>query len=78
MIRDEGYLRNHRLTAGSAIKSRASMLMVCSARRLQFVELLGGLAFDQDVAVVEGFEINLDDIGTCVVDPHDTERMGHH
>ena len=38
-------------------------------------ELLGGVTLDQDVPVVEGVEINLDDIGTGVVDPHDTERM---
>lgn len=55
------------------------MLMIgTSARRLKLFELLRGLAFHEHVAVVEGLEVNLDDVGTCVVDPHDTERMGHH
>jgi hypothetical protein len=27
--------------------------------------------------VVQGVKVDFDDIGTGVVDPHDTERMGH-
>ncbi len=41
-------------------------------------ELLGGVTLDQDVPVIQGVEINLDDIGTGVVDPHDIERMTAH
>lgn len=33
-------------------------------------ELLRGVTLDQEVTVIEGFEINFDDIGTGVVDPH--------
>ena len=40
-------------------------------------ELLGGITLDQDVPVVEGVEINFDDIGTGVVDPHVNEAIGH-
>jgi hypothetical protein len=39
-------------------------------------ELLRGITLDQDVPVVQGVEINLDDICVGVVDPHVTERMG--
>ena len=39
-------------------------------------ELLGGVTLHQDVPVVEGVEINLDDICVGVVDPHALKRMG--
>ena len=45
---------------------------------VQVVELLGSVALDEEIAVVERFEINLDDICVGVVDPHDTERMGNY
>ena len=38
------------------------------------VELLGGVALDEEVAVVQGVEVNLDDISVGVVDPHGFER----
>ena len=34
------------------------------------VKLLRGDSFYQDIAVVEGLEVTLDDISTGVVDPH--------
>ena len=52
----------------------------CSDRggqRVLVVELLRGVALDQDIAVVERLEVNLDDISTGVVDPHDCSK-GHH
>ncbi len=33
-------------------------------------ELLGGVTLDKKIPVIEGFEVNLDDICTGVVDPH--------
>ena len=54
---------------------------VFSYRGRQFlvvVKLLRGVALDEEIAVVEGLEVDLDDICTGVVDPHDTERMGHY
>lgn len=50
----------------------------CVGQLLVAVKLLRGIALDQDIAVVERLEVNLDDISTGVVDPHVTERMGHH
>ena len=41
-------------------------------------ELLGGVTLDQNVAVIQGVEVNLDDVGAGVVDPHDTERKSHY
>ncbi len=42
----------------------------------QIRELFGGVTLNEDVPVVQGVEINLDDICTGVVDPHATEIMG--
>lgn len=39
-------------------------------------ELLGGVTLNEEVTVIQGFEVNFDDIGTGVVDPHAVERMG--
>ena len=47
-----------------------------SDRSSEIWELLRGITLDQDVPVVQGVKINLDDICVGVVDPHDTERMG--
>ena len=33
-------------------------------------ELLGGITLHEHVAVIQSVEVNLDDIGTGVVDPH--------
>jgi len=41
-------------------------------------ELLRGVALNEEVAVIQGVEVNLDDISVGVVDPHDSERMGHY
>jgi len=41
-------------------------------------ELLGAVTFDQEVPVVEGFEVNLDDICTGVVDPHVLDSNHHY
>ena len=43
----------------------------CVGQLLVAVKLLGGVALNQDIAVVERLEVNLDDISTGVVDPHD-------
>lgn len=48
----------------------------CVGQLLNIVKLLGGVALDENIAVVERLEVNLDDISTGVVDPHVTERMG--
>ena len=42
------------------------------------VELLRGVALDQDIAVVERLEVNLDDISTGVVAPHVLKSNHHH
>ena len=45
---------------------------------LTVVKLLRSIALDQDIAVVESLEVNLDDISTGVVDPHVLNSRGHH
>jgi hypothetical protein len=40
-------------------------------------ELLRALTLHQEVAVVESLEINLDYVGTGVIDPHAEEPMGN-
>ena len=40
-------------------------------------ELLGGIALDQKVPVIEGLEINFDDICIGVVDPHVLDSNHH-
>lgn len=45
--------------------------------RMPVFELLRGVTLHKHIAVVEGVEVNLDDISVGVVDPHVTERMGH-
>lgn len=47
-----------------------------SDRGSEVGELLRGITLDQDVPVVQGVEINLDDICIGVVDPHAVKRMG--
>ncbi len=42
------------------------------------VELLRGVTLNQDIAVVERLEVNLDDINTGVVDPHVLDSNRHH
>jgi hypothetical protein len=42
------------------------------------VELLRGVTLYQDITVVEGLEVNLDDISTGVVDPHVLDSNHHH
>ena len=46
--------------------------------RMPVFELLRGVTLNEEVAVVERFEINFDDICTGVVDPHETDCMGHY
>lgn len=41
-------------------------------------ELLGGVTLDQKVAVIQGFEVNFDDVCAGVVDPHAHDRMSHY
>lgn len=45
-------------------------------QRRGILELLGGVTLHEEVAVVQGFEVNFDDIGTGVVDPHTKKRIG--
>jgi len=33
-------------------------------------ELLGSHSLDEEVPVVQGLEVNLDDVGVALVDPH--------
>ena len=40
-------------------------------------ELLGGVTLNEKVAVIQSFEVNLDDISAGVVDPHVRKRMGN-
>ena len=49
----------------------------CFGQRVPVVKLLGSVALDENIAVVERLEVDLDDIGTGVVYPHAIERMGH-
>lgn len=49
-----------------------------SDRSGEIWELLRGVTLDQDVPVVQGVKINLDDICIGVVDPHANEGMGGH
>ena len=42
------------------------------------LELLGGIALNEEVTVVQGVEVNFDDIGIEVVNPHAQDSMGHH
>ena len=55
---------------------RAGRRALRSDRSGEIGELLRGISLDQDVPVVQGVKINLDDICMGVVDPHDTELMG--
>ena len=41
-------------------------------------ELLGGVALNEKVAVIQSFEVNLDDISARVVDPHEAEPIGNY
>lgn len=66
-----------KLKMGNA-RREARVFSYCGGQFLEVVKLLGGFTLDEDIAVVESLEVNLDDIGTGVVDPHDTERMDHH
>ncbi len=50
----------------------------CVGQLLNIVELLGGVALDENIAVVERLEVNLDDISTGVVDPHVLNSMRHY
>ena len=47
---------------------------VCVAGRLdglgEIRELLGSHSLDEEVPVVQGLEVNLDDVGVALVDPH--------
>ena len=45
-------------------------------QRRGILELLGGVTLNEEVAVIQGFEVNFDDIGTGVVDPHTKKRIG--
>jgi hypothetical protein len=48
------------------------------AQGVLVVKLLRGVALNQDIAVVERIEVNLDDISTGVVDPHVLDSNHHH
>jgi hypothetical protein len=56
--------------------TRSELLFLYSLREVG--ELLGGITFDQKVPVVQGFEVNLDDICTGVVDPHVLDSNHHY
>ena len=64
-----------KLNIGNA-RREARVFSYCCAQRLEIVKLLRGISLDQDIAVVESFEVNLDDIGTGVVDPHVLNSRG--
>jgi hypothetical protein len=67
--------------ANCLTEQRAQCERVASDRGWQLlavVKLLGGVTLDQDIAVVESLEVNLDDISTGVVDPHVLNSRGHH
>ena len=49
-----------------------------SAQGVLVVELLRGVALDQEIPVVKRLEVNLDDISTGVVDPHVLDSNHHH
>lgn len=66
-----------KLNMGNA-RREARVFSYCGGQLLVVVKLLRGVALDEEIAVVEGLEVDLDDICTGVVDPHDTERMGHY
>ena len=36
------------------------------------LELLGGVTLHEEITVIQGFEVNFDDVGTRVVDPHNS------
>ncbi len=58
---------------------RAHVGLTCGVRPLSEVgELLGGVTLDQEVPVVQGLEVNFDDICTGVVDPHVLDSNHHH
>ena len=66
-----------RLTRGQAAESGSRIGQPNRAAESGNVdELLGGVALNEEVTVIEGFEVNFDDIGTGVVDPHTDETMG--
>lgn len=46
--------------------------------RLEVVKLLRRITLDEDIAVVESVEVDLDDICTGVVDPHVLNSRCHH
>ena len=50
----------------------------CGGKGVLVVELLRSVALNQDIAVVERIEVNLDDISTGVVDPHVLNSNHHH
>ncbi len=56
---------------------RERVLSHCGGKSLFVVELLGGQALDEKIAMVESLEVNLDDISTGVVDPH-VLNSNHH
>jgi len=49
----------------------------CGGKGVLVVELLRGVALNQDIAVVERIEVNLYDISTGVVDPHVLKSNNH-
>jgi hypothetical protein len=49
----------------------------CGGKCVLVFELLRGVALNQDIAVVERIEVNLDDISTGVVDPHVLNSNNH-
>jgi hypothetical protein len=45
--------------------------------RVPVVQLLRGVALYQEIAVVERIEVNLNDVGAVVIDPHVWKVIDH-
>ncbi|CKI27196.1 Uncharacterised protein [Mycolicibacterium smegmatis] len=69
--------RAGKLKPGNA-RREARVFSYRGRQLLEVVKLLRGVTLDENIAVVKSLEVDLDDIGTGVVDPHDSERMGHY
>ena len=77
-VRSGGSLYGCYLTPPGGPRQGLAVEQLVSDSFSEIWELLGGVTLDQDVPVIQGVEINFDDIGTGVVDPHDTEPMTAH
>jgi hypothetical protein len=78
-----GARRNHRCLPHAYLgdhvishATRSDLLLLYGS--CEVGELLGGITLDQEVPVVQGFEVDLDDICTGVVDPHVLDSNHHY